>query len=84
MTRPEGTKSFLGLARLCVFAGCVDVLEQIETFGRVTLEAMSCGLACVVNRECGDHLVKVRENGLFFQCLNISGISLHLRNISSL
>lgn len=53
----------LGLARF--------VLEQIETFGRVTLEAMSCGLACVVNRECGDHLVKVRENKFFLQFFDI-------------
>lgn len=38
---------------------CLPIAEQIETFGRVTLEAMSCGLPCVVNKECGEHLVKV-------------------------
>lgn len=42
-----------------VLVVCYFHTWQIETFGRVTLEAMSCGVACVVNRECGAHLVKV-------------------------
>ena len=37
-----------------------DVLlfpSAVETFGNVTLEAMACGLPCVVDESCSGHLV---------------------------
>eukprot|EP00937_MAST-01D_sp_MAST-1D-sp2_P001464 g1464.t1 len=43
-----------------------DVLlfpSRVETFGNVTLEAMSCGTVCVVDRSCSGHLVHDGENG---------------------
>eukprot|EP00903_Cladosiphon_okamuranus_P015366 g14192.t1 len=51
-----------------VVASC-DIMvapREIETFGRITLEAMSCGLPCVVNKECGAHLVKTALTGIAY------------------
>ena len=48
---------------------CADVLlfpSDVETFGNVTLEALSSGCACVVEDKCGGHLVEHGKNG--FTC----------------
>eukprot|EP00904_Undaria_pinnatifida_P003715 jgi/Undpi1/13344/HiC_scaffold_8.g03003.m1 len=58
-----GWKAGEELARVVASCDVMVAPSEIETFGRVTLEAMSCGVACVVNRECGDHLVKDGVNG---------------------
>ncbi|CAN0312833.1 unnamed protein product, partial [Laminaria digitata] len=58
-----GWKAGEELARVVASCDVMVAPSEIETFGRVTLEAMSCGVACVVNRECGDHLVKDGANG---------------------
>ncbi|CAN0329189.1 unnamed protein product, partial [Ectocarpus fasciculatus] len=58
-----GWKAGEELARVIASCDIMVAPSEIETFGRVTLEAMSCGLPCVVNRECGDHLVKDGSNG---------------------
>ena len=36
----------------------------METFGNVTLEALSSGCPCVVEKKCGEHLVDYGVNGL--------------------
>lgn len=44
-----------------------DVLlfpSDVETFGNVTLEALSSGCPAVVERKCGEHLVEDGVNGL--------------------
>ena len=38
--------------------------SDVETFGNVTLEALSSGCPSVVERKCGEHLVEHGENGL--------------------
>jgi len=38
--------------------------SDVETFGNVTLEALSCGCPCVVEKKCGEHLVENGVNGL--------------------
>ncbi|CAM9404981.1 unnamed protein product, partial [Ectocarpus sp. 8 AP-2014] len=58
-----GWKAGEELARVIASCDIMVAPSEIETFGRVTLEAMSCGLPCVVNRECGDHLVQDGSNG---------------------
>ncbi|CAM9629304.1 unnamed protein product [Discosporangium mesarthrocarpum] len=55
--------------------------SEIETFGRVTLEAMSSGLPCVVNKECGDHLVKDGKNGVTLPVGETDGYTNHLREL---
>ena len=38
--------------------------SDVETFGNVTLEALSSGCPCVVEKKCGEHLVEHLVNGL--------------------
>jgi glycosyltransferase involved in cell wall biosynthesis len=38
--------------------------SDVETFGNVTLEALSSGCPCVVEKKCGEHLVDNGVNGL--------------------
>ncbi|CAM9573768.1 unnamed protein product [Choristocarpus tenellus] len=58
-----GWKSGEELATLIASCDVFMFPSKIETFGKVTLEAMASGLPCLVNRECGDHLVQDGENG---------------------
>eukprot|EP00752_Nemacystus_decipiens_P006666 g5993.t1 len=59
-----GWKAGEELAKVVASCDIMVAPSEIETFGRVTLEAMSCGLPCIVNRECGEHLVKDGANGI--------------------
>jgi phosphatidylinositol alpha 1,6-mannosyltransferase len=38
--------------------------SDVETFGNVTLEALSSGCPCIVEKKCGEHLVDHDLNGL--------------------
>ncbi len=42
--------------------------SDVETFGNVTLEALSSGCPSVVEKKCGDHLVENGVNGLTCPC----------------
>lgn len=42
--------------------------SDVETFGNVTLEALSSGCPAVVERKCGEHLVENGVNGLTCPC----------------
>jgi len=42
--------------------------SDVETFGNVTLEALSSGCPSIVEKKCGEHLVEHGVNGLTCQC----------------
>jgi len=42
--------------------------SDVETFGNVTLEALSSGCPAIVEKKCGDHLVEHGINGLTCPC----------------
>ncbi len=42
--------------------------SDVETFGNVTLEALSSGCPSVVEKKCGEHLVETGVNGLTCPC----------------
>jgi glycosyltransferase involved in cell wall biosynthesis len=45
----------------------------VETFGNVTLEALSSGCPSIVEKKCGEHLVDHGVNGLTCQCGDAEG-----------
>lgn len=45
----------------------------METFGNVTLEALSSGCPSIVEKKCGEHLVEHGVNGLTCQCGDAEG-----------
>ncbi len=47
--------------------------SDVETFGNVTLEALSSGCPAVVEKKCGEHLVDHGVNGLTCQCGDAEG-----------
>jgi len=58
---------FLSGTDLAEAYASADVLlfpSDVETFGNVTLEGLSSGLPCIVERKCGDHLVEDGINGI--------------------
>mmetsp|Transcript_6420 Transcript_6420/g.7346 ORF Transcript_6420/g.7346 Transcript_6420/m.7346 type:complete len:465 (-) Transcript_6420:33-1427(-) len=53
-------------SELSVLYANADILlfpSKVETFGNVTLEAMSSGIACVVDKKCSSHLIDHGKNG---------------------
>lgn len=53
-------------SELSVLYANADILvfpSKVETFGNVTLEAMSSGISCVVDKTCSSHLVNHGVNG---------------------
>lgn len=44
--------------------------SDVETFGNVTLEALSAGCPSIVERDCGEHLVDHMVNGFTCKCGN--------------
>eukprot|EP00903_Cladosiphon_okamuranus_P008536 g8195.t1 len=76
-----GWKAGEELAKVVASCDIMVAPSEIETFGRVTLEAMSCGLPCVVNRECGEHLVKDGANGFCVPSGDESGYVEGLRKL---
>jgi phosphatidylinositol alpha 1,6-mannosyltransferase len=47
--------------------------SDVETFGNVTLEALSSGCPSIVEKKCGEHLVDHGVNGLTCQCGDAEG-----------
>jgi phosphatidylinositol alpha 1,6-mannosyltransferase len=47
--------------------------SDVETFGNVTLEALSAGCPAIVEKKCGEHLVEHGVNGLTCQCNDAEG-----------
>lgn len=61
-----------------------DVLlfpSDVETFGNVTLEALSSGCPCVVEKNCGDHLVMNGSNGFTCKSGDVDGFYEAVRKI---
>ncbi len=52
-----------GLAEAYASADILVFPSDVETFGNVTLEALACGCPCVVEKNCGGHLVESGVNG---------------------
>lgn len=62
--------------------------SDVETFGNVTLEALSSGIPCIVEKNCGEHLIDNGVNGLtcpagdieaFYQATKKLVVDEHLR-----
>lgn len=47
--------------------------SDVETFGNVTLEALSSGCPAIVEKKCGEHLVDHGVNGLTCACGDAEG-----------
>lgn len=47
--------------------------SDVETFGNVTLEALSAGCPSIVEKKCGEHLVDHGVNGLTCACGDAEG-----------
>ncbi len=47
--------------------------SDVETFGNVTLEAMACGVVCIVEANCSAHLVKHGVNGVLVNAGDLQG-----------
>lgn len=56
----------VALAEAYASADILVFPSDVETFGNVTLEALACGVPCIVEDKCGGHLVKHGSNG--FTC----------------
>ena len=61
-------QSMVGLFAVYASADILLFPSDVETFGNVTLEALSSGCPAVVEKKCGDHLVQDGINGYTCPC----------------